>query len=139
MQAKLEKSIQSSYKTFVAVLNAEDDVIDDNLIKSNFTFAWVLVHHVISTAGNPIQKEHLRDLSEFRERVKSGSKEERELIDLLQSMVKQDVPWRNIFENGNCFRPFDAEHTDHHIPSLEAFFKSESEKKFDLTTAHGAR
>ena len=38
----------------------------------------------------------------------------------------------------HCFRPFDAEHTDHHIPSLEAFFKSESEKKFDLTTAHGA-
>jgi hypothetical protein len=39
----------------------------------------------------------------------------------------------------HCFRPlFDAEHTDYHILSLEAFFKPESEKKTDLTTAHGA-
>jgi hypothetical protein len=39
----------------------------------------------------------------------------------------------------HCFRPFDAEHTDHHILSLEAFFKPELEKKTNPTTARGAQ
>jgi hypothetical protein len=39
-------------------------------------------------------------LSQFEEKVKSGSKEERELIDLLRSMAKQEVPWRGLFEHG---------------------------------------
>jgi hypothetical protein len=38
------------------------------------------------------------------------------------------------------FRPFDAEHTDHHIPSLEAFFKPEPEEgTTDPTTDLGAQ
>jgi hypothetical protein len=39
----------------------------------------------------------------------------------------------------HCFRPFDAEHTDHLILSLEAFFNPGSEKETDQARAQGAQ
>jgi hypothetical protein len=96
-QLKLKKAIQESYESFEANFKAEHD---DNRIKRSLSYAWATVYNVILEAGDPILTERLRDLSQFRKKVKSGSKEERELIDLLRSMVKRDVPWSDLFENG---------------------------------------
>ncbi|KAN0102363.1 hypothetical protein V8E52_012017 [Russula decolorans] len=106
-QSKLEKAIQESYESLEANFKPEHD---HNRIKNNLC-------DVVSKAGDPKLTERFRDLSQFKIKVKSGSKEERELIDLLHSMAKRDVPWSDLFE-------------------YEAFFKPESEKKTDLTTAH---
>ena len=95
-QSKFEKALQNAYKFFVHMFSRHDD----NWIKQNLTCTWLKVHDTIMEAGDTIQKERLGDLSDFQDKVKSGSKEERELIDLLRSMAKSEVPWRDLFENG---------------------------------------
>ena len=53
-------------------------------------------------------------------------------------MGKQEVPWNDLFENGESILPLDAKHTDRHILSLDAFLKPELEKA-DPITALGAQ
>jgi hypothetical protein len=56
-------------------------------------------------------------------------------------MAKQEVPWKNLFQNGTLlFVPLTpTEHTDHYIPSLEAFLNPEPENETDPATARGAQ
>jgi len=68
-------------------------------------------------------------MPEFKAYVMPGSHGERELIRLLRSMVKQDVPWRDLFEIGTLLSSLWRQ-AEHHILSPEAFFKPEPEKMF---------
>jgi len=93
---KLEKAIKSLKANF----KAEHD---DDTIKGNLGVAWLNVYDVytdISTAGGTNQKERLKESSDFKKYVKSGSEGERKLITLLRSMAEQQVPWSELFENG---------------------------------------
>jgi hypothetical protein len=96
---ELNKAIQDAYSPLGRNFSDKDN---DDKIKKNLYFAWSIVNNVISEAGDPNLKERLRDLTEFKEYVKPGSKREQELVTLLRSMAKKDpeVPWEDLFENG---------------------------------------
>jgi hypothetical protein len=72
--------------------------VDDNALLGNI---WFNVHSAISRAGDSRQKERLRNESEFKAYVtEPESNRKRELIDLVRSMVKQEVNWECLFQNG---------------------------------------
>jgi hypothetical protein len=62
-----------------------------------------MVSRAISQAGDSNQKGRLKNQSEFEAYVKPGSDGERELIKFLRSMAKQEVPWRDLLDNGTLF------------------------------------
>jgi hypothetical protein len=97
-QAKLEEAIQP----VKLHIKAEHD---DNSIKANLDIVWLFVNRAISQAGDSNQKRRLKSQSEFEAYVKSEGDVERELelIKLLRSMAKQEVPWRDLFDNGTLF------------------------------------
>jgi len=96
-KSKLERSIQQACKTLRRIFYPEDD---DGEIQKNLGVAWVKVYGALSEAGDSNQKERLRNESEFNAYVRHGSNGERELIKLLRSMAKQEVPWRDLFDSG---------------------------------------
>jgi hypothetical protein len=115
-------------------------------IKENLDLAWVTVHGAISRAGGPTSNVQTFKPETYWKHIRIQClchtwDGERELIKLLRSMAKQEVPFSNKSLQGtgwpggiyskmiHCFRPFDGRHTDHHIPSLEVFLKPEPEKK----------
>ena len=78
---------------------------DDNRIRNNLDYAWFQVCEVLEQAGDSNLKGRLKNKSEFRAHVKPGSDQEQELIDLVRSMAKGQVPWRDLLENGTSFVP----------------------------------
>jgi hypothetical protein len=93
---------------------AHEYPLDDDILLSNI---WFNVHRAISRAGDSRQKEILRNESEFKAYVtEPESNRKRELIELLRSMVKQEVNWEYLFQN-------------------EAFLKPEPDKKSNPITA----
>jgi hypothetical protein len=77
---------------------AHEYPLDDDILLSNI---WFNVHRAISRAGDSRQKEILRNESEFKAYVtEPESNRKRELIELLRSMVKQEVNWEYLFQNG---------------------------------------
>jgi hypothetical protein len=110
---------------------------DDDEIRKRLGNAWFIVHGALLEVGDSIVNERLKNESEFNADVGRGSKGERKLIALLRSMAKEEVPWRELFENGTLLSS-DAKYANHHILSLEAFLKPELEKRTDPATAHGA-
>jgi hypothetical protein len=62
-----------------------------------------IVNRAILQAGDSNQKRRLKNQSEFKAYVKFEGDVERELIKLLRSMAKQEVPWRGLFDNGTLF------------------------------------
>jgi hypothetical protein len=95
--SNLEKSIQNACKFLKRIFPLE---YDDDWIKDNLSLTWVIVREAISGAGGSNMKERLKKMSEFRAYVMPGSHGERELIKLMRSMVKLEVPWTDLFENG---------------------------------------
>ena len=104
--AASEKGIQLCCKTLKFLFPPEDppedphendhDEIDIRLLN-----AWYNVHYAISHSGDLMQKERLRNESEFKAYVKvPGSNRERELVKFLRSFAKQEVPWRDLSQNG---------------------------------------
>ena len=63
--------------------------------------AWVNADDVISGAGDSDLKKRFRNMSEFRSYVTPGSNEERKLINLLRNIAEGQVPWEDLFLNGN--------------------------------------
>ena len=55
--------------------------------------------------------------------VTPGSDEEHRLVNLLRSTAK--VPWKDLFKNVSLPSSSGAKYTDHPIPCLDAFFKTE--------------
>ena len=98
--SNLEKSIQEACEPFGRIFLREDE---DNWVKKSL--AWFAVGGAISRAEGSNQKERLRNKSEFMDYVMPGSHGERELIKLLKSTMKQEVPWRDLFENGTLLSP----------------------------------
>ena len=94
-----------AYTILEAIYNAEHD---DNRFKGTLAYARFIVHNVISEAGDPNLKERLRSKPEFEAYIMPGSHGERELIKLLRSTAKHEVPWKDLFENGTLlsFHPF---------------------------------
>ncbi|KAF8498580.1 hypothetical protein F5888DRAFT_1802761 [Russula emetica] len=90
---------------------------DDDEIRKRLGNTWFIVHGALLQAGDSIVKERLKNESEFNADVGRGSKGERKLIALLRSMTKEEVPWRELYEN-------------------EAFLKPELERRTDPSTAH---
>ncbi len=72
---------------------------NDNHIREHLGVARAFVHGALSRAGDSKLKGRLRNEYNFNAYLKSDGKEQ-ELVDLLRSMAKQEVPWRNLFENG---------------------------------------
>ena len=95
--SELEKTIQIVCRWLEGRFKAEHG---DDSIKKGLDFAWFAVRQVILKAGDSNQKECLKNESEFNAYVTSGSDGERELIKLLRRMAKQEVPWRDLFDNG---------------------------------------
>jgi len=95
--SELEEAIQEACEFFEDVFKAEHD---DNRIRRNLNGAWGTVRVALSRAGDSNLKGRLRDESEFRAYVKPGSDRVQELIKLVRSMAKGQVPWRDLFENG---------------------------------------
>jgi hypothetical protein len=103
--SKSEKAIQHACDIFRVLFLPEDD---DDKIQQRLSISWFNVHSAISQAGDLNQKERLRNESEFNAYVTargSNGERKRELIKLLRSMAKQEVPWRNLFQNGTFFIP----------------------------------
>jgi hypothetical protein len=71
----------------------------------NLDMVWVRVCGVLKQAGDSNLKRHLKNKSEFRAHVEPGSVHEQELINLVRSMAKGQVPWRDLLENGTSFVP----------------------------------
>ena len=95
--SKLEMQIQDVCKSFRRTLLPEDD---DDAIKKELGTTWFRVYNTLSKTGNSKLKDRLRNESEFKAYVRPGSNGERQLLTLLRSMAKQQVPWRNLFEHG---------------------------------------
>src|SRR6266403_2243794 len=95
-KSRLEKAIQAASLFLKDVFKAE---YDDDRIKNGLGIAWYNIHGAISRAGHSKMKARLRNESEFYAYVKTGSKE-RELIELLRCMSKEDEPWSKLVENG---------------------------------------
>ena len=73
---------------------------NEDEIKGNLKYTWIAVHGALFHAGDSNQKARLRNMSEFDAYVRPGSNGERDLLQLVGSMAKQQVPWRNLFYNG---------------------------------------
>ena len=101
--AELEDAIQDARETLAKIFCPEDD---DIRIKKRLSLAWAIVHNVISQAGGPKLKNRFKDVSEFETHVRSRSTGERELVELLRSMAKQEVSWRELFDNGTLLSSF---------------------------------
>jgi hypothetical protein len=95
--SKFEMAIQQAHQLLRLIFSDQDD---DDEIRQNLIHAWTAVWQAISQAGSPNLKGRLRNGDEFKAYVRRGSDEERELIKLLGSMAKQQVPWEYLFENG---------------------------------------
>jgi hypothetical protein len=95
--SKLDKAIQATFESLKFNFQAG---FDDNRIMSLLSTAYSIVYVVISNEGGPNLKKRLKGWGEFLTYVKSGSKEERKLIDLLRNMTNEQVSWRELFENG---------------------------------------
>jgi hypothetical protein len=110
-KSKLEKAIDSACPILDA-LSADESWIKDNLC----TFR-AKVCSSLWQEGDSNLRARIRNESEFRIYVTSGSDEEQELIELLKSMARKEVPWKLLFENSKyyCLCPSDDQHTDHHI------------------------
>ena len=133
----LEQAIERACKGLKRCFYPEDE---DDEIKRNMINAWNFVYVAISQAGSPELKERLRNRDEFSAYVRPGHEGEQELLELLRSMAKEQVPWKKLFVNGTLLKlPFDAEHTNHHILSPEAFLKPEPDETADPDTALGAQ
>jgi len=102
-KSKLEKSIQQACKTLRRTFHPEDD---DGEIQENMDVAMVKVYGALSQAGDSNLNDRFRNESEFRAYVRPGSNGERELVNLLRSMAKQEVPWRDLFDNGTSLSSF---------------------------------
>jgi hypothetical protein len=98
--SELEKAIQKACGTLELNFGAEHD---DDWIKKTLYLALPMVSRAISQAGDSNQKGRLKNQSEFEAYVKPGSDGERELIKFLRSMAKQEVPWRDLLDNGTLF------------------------------------
>ena len=90
MQPKFEKSIQNAIEEFQ---HHYDNAEDDKGITCSVLLVWASVQVAISMAGTPILKERCKDWDGFQKIIKSASKKERELIDLLLRIAKKEVPW----------------------------------------------
>ena len=147
-ESNLEKSIRDACETLEDVFKAQHD---DNRIKN----IWVMpvspstmLHSGYSglPGSNPrparIRNVILETISNLMLMSGLGSNGKREL----RSTARRDrrcpfrinrprAPGRIYLTMLHCSRPFDAEHTDHHILSLKAFLKPEPEKKTDPATA----
>jgi hypothetical protein len=73
---------------------------DDNRISSYLDMARVIVYVVVKKAGVPQLQKRLRNKSEFDSLVTHGSDEERKLVNLLKSMARGEVDWKELFVNG---------------------------------------
>jgi hypothetical protein len=73
---------------------------NEDEIKKILGSAWYVVHNALSHAGDLNRRERLRNEDEFNAYVRPGSNGERKLLQLMGSMAKQQVPWRDLFENG---------------------------------------
>ena len=80
---------------------------DDNKFKRNLSLARHIVDDFLSQAwdSKPKLKGRIRNASDFKAYVESDEKKQ-ELVNLLRSMAKKEVPWRNLFENGTLLLSF---------------------------------
>jgi hypothetical protein len=95
-KSRSEKAVQAACQTLEVVFNAG---YDDDRFKSDLGVAWHKIHGAISQAGDLKLKSRLRNQSEFDAYV-ATRRNEGELIKLLRSMAKEEVPWCKLFENG---------------------------------------
>jgi len=94
--SNMEEAIQDACYSLRRMFAPEDD---DGQIKKSLNHAWNIVHDALSKGGSKL-KGRLRDKSEFIAYVTPGSDKERELIELLGSMAKKEVPWGDLFKDG---------------------------------------
>lgn len=95
-ESELERrTIQEACKHLRLCFAPEDE---DDEIKKNLYLALAIVHNALSLAGNSDMEKRIRNVSEFKSYVTSGSNRERELVKLLRSMAKQDS-WEDLFKN----------------------------------------
>ena len=80
---------------------------DDDEIKQNLNIARQIVDNFLSQAydSKPKLKGRIRNQADFKAYVESDEKKQ-ELVNLLRSMAKKEVPWRNLFENGTLLSSF---------------------------------
>jgi hypothetical protein len=103
--SELEKAIQSACASVKGVIRAE---YDDDRLRQELDILWFIVRRAISQPRDSNLKGRLRDESEFRDYVMPGSDREQELLDLLRSMAKGQVPWSDLFENGTLLKLFSS-------------------------------
>jgi hypothetical protein len=96
-----EEAIEQAREILPKILS--DDSADE--IRRRLRLIWSIVHDILHRTGN-ITKDRLRDEHEFNAYVKPGSHVEQELVELLRSMVNNQVPWSDLFENGTFLSSF---------------------------------
>ncbi|KAH9959793.1 hypothetical protein BC827DRAFT_1376981 [Russula dissimulans] len=95
-----EEAIEQAREILPKILS--DDSADE--IRRRLRLIWSIVHDILHRTGN-ITKDRLRDEHEFNAYVKPGSHVEQELVELLRSMVNNQVPWSDLFENEAFIKP----------------------------------
>ena len=95
--AKLDKAIQDACKILDAIFKAH---LDDDWIRYSLIFVWSQVHYAIEQAGDSNLEKRRRKKDEFDSYVTPGSDQERKLINLVRSMAKHEVPWKDLLQNG---------------------------------------
>ncbi len=99
-----ETAIESACKTLGGIYSptCNGDYIRNTL---RLVVAGALVRGALSQAGDSKLKGRLRRESDFKANLESDGKKQ-ELVDLLRSMAKKQVVWRNLFENGTLLSSF---------------------------------
>ena len=99
-----ETAIESACKTLGGIYSptCNGDYIRNTL---RLVVAGALVRGALSQAGDSKLKGRLRRESDFKANLESDGKKQ-ELVDLLRSMAKKQVLWRNLFENGTLLSSF---------------------------------
>ncbi|KAI0284997.1 hypothetical protein BGY98DRAFT_946592 [Russula aff. rugulosa BPL654] len=109
-ETKLDNAIQHACKMLDAIYKPQSD---DEWIRRSLDHVWATVFTFVQEVGDSNLEKRLRELSEFKSHVTPGGDQERKLVNLVRSMVKQEAPWRDLLKN-------------------EAFFKSEKEEETNL-------
>ena len=96
-ETKLDNAIQHACKMLDAIYKPQSD---DEWIRHSLDHVWLTVFTFVQDVGDSNLEKRLRKLSEFKSHVTPGSDQERKLVNLVRSMVKQEAPWRDLLKNG---------------------------------------